>query len=138
MSDSIELRAARWACGNDTGASSTTLCLYMLGMPPTRPWYDYPHDPDDLGRCLRLLETIPEWKSRIGEMAECGPYWAALASDWERVADEMAEEVGIDWSKGRSAPRAYALMRSVLEPVERADNSVISFGDAMIRGAATP
>lgn len=42
----------------------------MLGLPMERHHAAYPHDPDDLNRCLLLLNLIPEWAPRIREMAQ--------------------------------------------------------------------
>lgn len=72
-----------------------------------------PSDPSDLGRCLRLLERIPEWKSRISEMANAGGEWPTFSERWDEMARSMADEVGIDWSKGDKATKTYALMKEV-------------------------
>ncbi|MEL3893148.1 hypothetical protein [Pseudomonas aeruginosa] len=72
-----------------------------------------PSDPSDLGRCLRLLELVPEWKARISEMAIHGREWAALVSHWEELHQLMDDEVGIDWSKGNSALRTYERMKAI-------------------------
>jgi hypothetical protein len=100
-------RALIWLAGNDCGMSSTAICHHMLGMKSDG---SYPYDPADLGRCLRLLELFPEWKPRIGEMAKYSKGWERIAGKWDELAALMAEEVGIDWSKGRTAPRTYAAM----------------------------
>ena len=75
--------------------------------------WSYPHDPADLGRCLRLLEAVPEWRSRLGEMAECSTVWARLVARWEEMEVAMRDEVGIGWEKGYEAPKTYALMRVI-------------------------
>jgi hypothetical protein len=111
-----ELRSAMdWLLAGETGASSKALMAAMLGATPQP--MDYPHDPRDLERCLRLLGRIPTWKPRIGEMAACGPHWAAPVPAWSELEALMAEEVGIDWSKGASAPLTYYAMRVVLDGV---------------------
>lgn len=73
-------------------------------------------DSSDLGRCLRLLELFPEWKPRVGEMARYSAQWAALVERWDELAEMMADEVGIGWSKGKGkrAPRTYAAMKDAL------------------------
>lgn len=114
MSD-IASRANAWIVGDDTGASSTAIWAHMMGAGAPRFGWSYPLDPDDLGRCLRLLELIPEWKPRMPEMAARSKYWAALVGHWGTIAQSMTEEVGIDWSKGRRAPKTYALMKDVLK-----------------------
>ena len=40
--------------------------------------------------------------------------WEALVERWSEIAKSMDDEVGIDWSKDRSAPRTYELMKSVM------------------------
>lgn len=104
---------------DDTGLSSKAIARHMLGLPEGGygAWA-YPCDPGDLGRCLRLLVNIPEWKPRIHEMASHGPIWAALVARWDDLAASMEAEVGIDWTKGKSAPRTYELMRKIREGKE--------------------
>lgn len=115
-----EQRAIRWIVGSDTGTSSQSIWAQMMGAgQPAWCGWSYPHDPSDLGRCLRLLALIPEWKPRLPEMAEHGPAWAALVAQWDALAAMMNEEVGIDRSKGGKAPRTYAAMRAILDPIER-------------------
>lgn len=99
----------RWILSGDTGLSSEAICSHMQGIEPKRA--SYPGDPADLGRCLRLLERIPEWKSRIKEMAVYGPGWAGQVERWEELAATMADEVGIDWSKGKRAPVTFNAMK---------------------------
>jgi len=99
----------------DTGLSSEAIARHMLGLEShgRRPWA-YPLDPADMGRCLRLLELIPEWMPRLHEMASYCPEWAALIARWDEIAASMRDEVGIDWSKGRRAERTYNLMKDIL------------------------
>ena len=105
----IEQRALGWVVSDDTGSSSKAIFKHMMNLPGAK--YDYPSDPSDLGRCLRLLDLIPEWKSRIHEMAQYSPGWAGQVAVWDDLAAIMADEVGIDWSKGRSALATYKAMK---------------------------
>lgn len=57
-----------WATGDDTGVSSKALCRFMLGL-TLRGNYHHPHDQADRGRCMRLLNRVPEWWDRLDEMA---------------------------------------------------------------------
>jgi hypothetical protein len=104
------VKVIEWMAGHDTGSSSKAIAVHM-----TTGSCDgsYPYVPSDLGRCLRLLELFPEWKPRIGEMARYGKVWAAYIDRWDEIAGSMADEVGIDWSKGRSAKRTYDLMHDI-------------------------
>ncbi len=105
-----DMRAVlQWMAGEDTGMSSKAIATHMAGVGSDG---SYPHDPADLGRCLRLLERFPEWKARMPEMASYGKIWRTYADNWSDLEKSMADEVGIDWSKGREARKTYALMRS--------------------------
>lgn len=63
-----QMKVIEWLLGDDTGSSSMTLCRHMLGIKGQR--FSYPHDSADRGRCIRLLNLIPEWWDRLDEMAE--------------------------------------------------------------------
>lgn len=109
-------RANRWVVGEDTGSSSIAIWAHMQGVGDEAD-AGWPSDPSDLGRCLRLLALIPEWKPRLGEMAVYGKQWKALLERWAELEASMDDEVGIDWRKGNKAPRTYALMKDVLNEV---------------------
>lgn len=113
ITDDTAARAAEWFMSDDTGISSKTIAAFMLGGDPTKFYLACPPaDPSDLGRCLRLLDRFPEWKPRMAEMSTVGEDWARIMPHWDEVSASMAEEVGIDWSKGRNAQATYALMKS--------------------------
>lgn len=67
----VEQRALFWALSGDTSISSKSIMAHMtnnqkndsFGMMP-------PSDADDRGRCIRLLELIPEWIPRLDEMKQ--------------------------------------------------------------------
>ncbi len=63
----ISTKIVVWALGEDTGMSSKAICRFMLGITGD---YPPPSDADDRGRCIRLLNLIPEWWDRLDEMAE--------------------------------------------------------------------
>lgn len=110
----MDTRIAEWIGSGDTGLSSKAIMLWLSARTKDQMWGAYtPSDPADLGRCLRLLERIPEWKERMPEMAEAGGMWPTFVKHWDEMADLMREEVGIDWSKGRRAERTYAFMKTV-------------------------
>lgn len=107
--NTINRRAIEWMLSDDTGLSSKAICAHMLGLEPEDT--SYPSDPTDLGRCLRLMELIPEWKPRIKEMANYGPGWAGQIEVWDELNNTMTNEVGIDWSKGKKAAETYKAMK---------------------------
>ena len=61
----VEYRALFWALHGSTGSSSLSIAQHMAtglssGMPPS--------DADDRSRCIKLLELVPEWLLRLGEL----------------------------------------------------------------------
>ena len=46
---------------------------------------DASRDPDDFGRCHRLLERFPEWRERLPEVADKFPVWRGLVAEWDRL-----------------------------------------------------
>jgi hypothetical protein len=112
-------RVNTWIVSADVGQSSKTIWAAMLGLDQGEDGINHPHDPSDLGRCLRLLELMPEWKPRLPELAALDPCWHALVEHWDDLASSMEDEVGIAWEKGKSAPATYALMRAVIDDARR-------------------
>lgn len=70
MKEEKLLKIIEWATGDDTGVSSKSLARHMLGFSGKRWGFGPPSDADDRGRCIRLLNLIPEWWSRLDEMAQ--------------------------------------------------------------------
>lgn len=116
-------KAMHWIVGRHVGLSSKAIWAHMMGAGEPEYGWSHPHDPDDLSRCLRLLRFVPEWQARLPEMGTRSPSWKALASRWSEVESSMEDEVGWDWSKGRSAKRTYDLMRSILDSVEKSEST---------------
>lgn len=84
----------RWWCGTDVGTSSAAmfavLCSpmsYFRGIAMGKGQRSTPRDSADLGRCLRLLETMPEWRGRLNEVAEAYPEtaWPEIIAAWEEL-----------------------------------------------------
>lgn len=80
----IYQRAAVWALSGDTGASSSAIARHMLGVRGIS--CHSPRDSADLGRCLRLLDAVPEWRERMPEMAKYSPEWASIVGAWDELA----------------------------------------------------
>lgn len=64
----IEIRALFWALSDDTGISSEAIARHMTGDTIRR--MTPPSDSSDRGRCIRLLEIVPEWIPRLKEMVQ--------------------------------------------------------------------
>jgi len=66
--ETVEQRALYWALSFTTGVSSEAIAKHMTNSAKTRMMP--PSDADDRGRCIRLLELIPEWIKRLPEMVQ--------------------------------------------------------------------
>ena len=101
-----------WAASNDTGISSAVIWTAMTGTGLPR-YSGYgaspPQDPSDFGRCHRLLAKFPEWRSRLGEVAEKHPRWAPLVREWGRL-----ERIYLEDMPAGASPRLYDLMQDLL------------------------
>lgn len=75
--------AIGWLTNGDTGISSMTIWSVMMGKKPKRA--DVPYDPDDFGRCYRLLKVMPSWRPRLGEVSAAFPVWAGLVGAWDEL-----------------------------------------------------
>ena len=80
-----------WLLSDDTGCSSMAICAWMLGK-------DYSHgfppsDESDRGRCIRLLELMPEWVERLDEMKEISKNWAEQIDLIKLSLSSHSEEV---------------------------------------------
>jgi hypothetical protein len=102
-----------WPSCGDTGLSSKSIWQHMTGLTIADRWsgsMSYPLDPDDFGRCYRLLSApwAAEWRTRIGEMAKY-PGWAGLVARWDELEALYREE-----RPAGKAPKLYAAMQEAL------------------------
>jgi hypothetical protein len=113
--NSIEARVLTWALTGETGASSKCLAAHLTGNECDG---NYPHDGGDFGKCIGLLNAVPELRPLLPKMAEVNRYWAALVPEWNRI-----EALSGDYEK------QYKAIQGVIRPIEDADRSVIRLGD---------
>lgn len=82
---------AEWLMGSDVGISSQSIWTVMVcGVPASTrcdflSGYNVPHDPDDFGRCYRLLKAFPEWRKRLSEVAVALPKWKPMVDHWDEM-----------------------------------------------------
>lgn len=136
MSD-LDTRLAEWFASGDTGTSSKAIALWLWRGQTDKTWGpDTPSDAGDLGRCLRLLERIPEWKARMPEMADAGGLWPTFVKHWDEIVRTFMEDCGGTIPEGRGAwpdcSRTYAVMRRVRDAAYAADKpnfTEVKFGE---------
>ena len=111
----LSATATSWLITGRRGGSSDTMFSRLTGVDVL--WGEsgnHPYDPDDLDRCLALLYVVPELRPLLSHMSDVSPQWAALVERWDDIEAMHLDEVGLGWTKARSAPRTYALMQDVL------------------------
>lgn len=115
-----QLKTVQWLANGEVGLSSKQLAMWIAFDQRTDRGFgiDYPKDPDDFDRCLKFLERVPEARPHLYRMAELSPIWKALVERWDDIEKCQLDEIGLDWCKARSAPKTYALMQSIIGPLE--------------------
>lgn len=98
-----------WSLGNDTGASSKT--MLKAAIRPVKGG-DIPHDPSDFGRCYRLMEAVPELRSRFDLMKLNCPRLAPYLDEWDVLAALYRK--GQESGTGK-APELYARLKKLSE-----------------------
>ena len=99
----------KWIECGEHGVSSKTIYSVLSGVPIMSPnRYCHPLDPDDFRRCYLLLQFVPSWRQRIGEMASISPTWAALVANWGKLENMLEAAM-----KKRKAPEMYEFMKTL-------------------------
>lgn len=113
----------RWLVTGERGTSSLTIVEVLEGLPPRlligRYARTHPLDTADFRRCVLLLDAVPRYRARLGEMAAISPTWAALAAAWGELEASLRAEAGEAWPDGQwRAPKTYERIRAILEATD--------------------
>lgn len=113
---SVNPNALAWIVGNDTGVSSETIWAVMLDVEPKYGWDNVPDDQYAFGRCVRLLDLVPEWRCRMPEMAKKQPQWRRFVQEWKALEEWYKEltEAGVLYDNAFNVR-----IKTLAEPVER-------------------
>lgn len=122
----IQTKVLNWIATGRVGASSKAMAMAACGLPNDG---SYPHDPDDLNRCLLLLEAVPDVRDHFDKIAALGVVWERLIGRWADIEASFLDEAGLNWSKTQTAPKTYALMRDV----KGEEPGVVRFGSVSFR-----
>ena len=86
----------RWLSNWDKGISSMTMAVAILPPDSTvpsscRPYVaanaGIPHDADDFGRCIRLLDAIPEFRDDLHKVSEKYSEWEPIIDHWNELEE---------------------------------------------------
>lgn len=109
MNEPLNLqKVIEWLAGGDTGLSSKHMAAVASGVKGNG---NYPLDPSDLGRCIRLLGQVPEIRGAFPAIAASGPKWAVVIAHWDELVAMLTDE-----AQGRkyfNAPKTYDRMKAL-------------------------
>lgn len=105
-------RAMIWTSTGEVGLSSLTIWAVMIGVLQLPMDVSVPLDPDDFGRCYKLLLLIPEWRDRLAEVAAKYSEWRPLVREWAPLTEMYEAALN---SGARTAPEMYALMKGLIQ-----------------------
>lgn len=92
--DDTRVAALKWLREGRVGSSSYTLCAYLTGVedPKRENADDNPWDASDFNRCAMFFEAVPLARSKIGQMTDVSPEWAALVPVWDELESLLERE----------------------------------------------
>jgi hypothetical protein len=111
-----------WLKSDDTGSSSREMARHLAPLAGLPDYVDArgdlddndqripntPIDPSDLGRCIGLLDAVPEFRPLLPRMAEVSPLWAAFIEAWTELEGLYREEL-----LSGSVPKCYERMQEI-------------------------
>ena len=114
-----------WFLNGETGLSSQTIARVLLD-DTTEAELNYPHDGQDLRRCMLLLRTIPETLSVLDVLEQRNVHWQELIADWPLLTKSLAHELGPHLDKNSATPQIDIIIQHALT---RADQRVMRDSD---------
>jgi hypothetical protein len=96
----LQERALWWIANGHAGTSSKTMWNCFMGNKHVD--ISHPYDPDDFSRCYKLLQAVPEWKSRMYLLKKLSPQWSNLVDNWEeltRMYERNVDENFKNWKQ---------------------------------------
>lgn len=108
-----EENAAWWLLNGEHGISSRAMFSVLSGKNVMGTWgMHHPCDPDDFKRCYKLLQAVPQWKSRLYKMNRVSPVWQRLVENWDKLTEMYEQNVREDW-KNYKQVGMYEFMQSL-------------------------
>lgn len=108
----------KWLAHGEKGRSSETMALVAQGKPVTERHMNWPHDPDDLKRCIGLEAIYPQIRKSFPKIAELSPQWKVIINNWDKLVALFGSEV-VDVHQPWQAPKTYRLMQQLFKSVEK-------------------
>jgi hypothetical protein len=129
----IKTEILQWLVTGETGISSEAIAYQIAGIENWRKWHTHPSDPSDFKRCLKLVNLIPEIRSRLNELRSLSIEWNALVEHWKEVEDcfmsEVAEWLTVEYSQKR-ASKTFNLMDKIYAAARKEEGAKTSYNSA--------
>lgn len=87
-----------WLEYGEHGLSSKTMAIhladpFLVPILPQPSRKTAPVDPDDFKRCEWLLQAVPQFRQRLGQMKQAGPVWRNLVENWDTLRTMLDEQL---------------------------------------------
>jgi len=120
----VSNEAIEWLAVGNVGRSSKALFFHLTGA-PKRGGIEVdetatPSDPEDLIRCLRMLEAVPEAKTNLSRMSEMPGLWSKFHEHWEELVSLLEADCP-QWmtEKRFKTPLTYERMSQITRPTNK-------------------
>jgi len=117
--------ARKWLLTGHLGLSSCTMFAACTGFIPdylserVAPKH-YPYDPDDFGRCQKLIEAVPEVEEAYRlVMPKVSPVWAEMIARWPAIVAALDDPSMRRPPRKVGSPDAYGLICDAIEAGEK-------------------
>ncbi len=105
----------KWLLTGKVGASSRAMACCFANIDAGERCH--PYDPDDLSRCIKFLDAVPEARSQMDKLRSISVQWEKLVDRWDELEETYRRELAIDRrSRKRNGHPTYSLMQDILNP----------------------
>lgn len=109
----MNLDFVNWLANGERGLSSNTIATKLSGIDCRwdgygKTFYSHPSDPADFKRCMKLLNQVPEFRTKLHEMKEVSDVWSKLVDNWDEFERLYYEEC-----ETGSCPKLYDRMKEI-------------------------
>ena len=73
-----------------------------------------PYDPDDFSRCYKLLEAVPEWKSKLHKLKPLSNQWRKLVDNWDKLTEMYELNTKENWKNSKKIGM-YEFMQTLIK-----------------------
>ncbi|MBP9794118.1 MAG: hypothetical protein KBC56_08980 [Flavobacterium sp.] len=111
---SVNQKMNFWLANGERGISANTIFQTISGVQALKGNPSHPHDPDDFGRCYKLLQAIPEWRSQMNKLRRLSIAWDNLVENWDKLTEMYEQNKKEDW-KNHEKIGMYDLMQTLIK-----------------------